>query len=80
MRSVLAGDLGGTKCRFALVTEDFAVHGAQRVDTVRDRGPFLANMRDAIGAALEAAALKMCRRKDRQLFAAPLPTSSRTCA
>ena len=54
MRSVLAGDLGGTKCRFALVTEDFAVHGAQRVDTVRDRGPFLANMRQAIGETLEA--------------------------
>ncbi len=52
MRSVLAGDLGGTKCRFALITEDFGVYGAQRVDTVRVREPFLANMRRAIEATL----------------------------
>jgi glucokinase len=41
LRSVLAGDLGGTKCRFALVSEDFAVHRVQKVPTVRERGPFL---------------------------------------
>ena len=52
MRSVLAGDLGGTKCRFALITEDFAVHGAQRIDTVRVREPFLDNMRAAITETL----------------------------
>ncbi|MBL8754140.1 MAG: ROK family protein, partial [Planctomycetes bacterium] len=41
MRSVLAGDLGGTKCRFALVGEDFAVQHVQHVPTIRDQGPFL---------------------------------------
>ena len=41
MRSVLAGDLGGTKCRFALVSEDFTVHRVRQVPTVRERGPFL---------------------------------------
>jgi glucokinase len=41
LRSVLAGDLGGTKCRFALVSEDFTVHRVRQVPTVRERGPFL---------------------------------------
>jgi len=50
--TVLAGDLGGTKCRFALITEDFGVHCVERVDTVRDRANFLDNMRAAIRATL----------------------------
>jgi len=53
MRTVLAGDLGGTKCRFALITEDYGVHATQRVDTVRDRGPFLERMQAALEAVLE---------------------------
>ena len=52
MPTVLAGDLGGTKCRFALITEDFGVHCVERVDTVRDRTTFLDNMRAAIGATI----------------------------
>jgi glucokinase len=44
MRSVLAADLGGTKCRFALVTEDLRLLGVRRIPTVKERGPFLAAM------------------------------------
>lgn len=44
MRSVLAADLGGTKCRFALVSEDLRVLGVRKVDTVMERGAFLAAM------------------------------------
>lgn len=53
MRSVLAGDLGGTKCRFALVGEDFSVHRVQHVATVRDRVTFLAAFDRAITAILD---------------------------
>ena len=49
MRTVLAADLGGTKCRFALVSEDHGVHCAQRIETIRVREPFLERM----GAALD---------------------------
>lgn len=52
MRTVLAGDLGGTKCRFALVAEDFTVLRVQRVATVRERAPFLADFDRAIAAVL----------------------------
>lgn len=52
MRTVLAGDLGGTKCRYALVAEDFGVHSVQHVPTVRERAPFLAGMERAIEAIL----------------------------
>lgn len=51
MRTVLAGDLGGTKCRIALVAEDFTVHGVQQFATVRQREPFLRALVDAIAAA-----------------------------
>ena len=44
MRSVLTADLGGTKCRFALVTEDLRVLGVRRVDTSMDRVQFVAAM------------------------------------
>ncbi|MCU0867383.1 MAG: ROK family protein [Planctomycetes bacterium] len=54
MRTVLAGDLGGTKCRFALISADFGVHGVQHVPTVRERGPFLAALERAIETILSA--------------------------
>ncbi|MBX3464196.1 MAG: ROK family protein [Planctomycetes bacterium] len=52
MRTVLAGDLGGTKCRYALVGEDFSVHRVQHVATVRDRDEFLRGLDRAITAVL----------------------------
>jgi len=52
MQTVLAGDLGGTKCRFALVAEDLSVHRVQHVATVREQQPFLANFAAAIEAVL----------------------------
>jgi len=52
LRTVLAGDLGGTKCRFALISEDYGVHCVQRVDTIRDREPFLQRMQQAIEQVL----------------------------
>lgn len=50
MRTVLAGDLGGTKCRFALVSEDYGVHRVQHVPTVREREPFLRSLEQALAA------------------------------
>lgn len=52
MRTVLAGDLGGTKCRYALIGEDFSVHRVQHVPTVRERTPFLAGLEQAIATVL----------------------------
>jgi glucokinase len=52
MKTVLAGDLGGTKCRFALVTADYGVHAVERVHTVRDQKVFLAAMEGAISRVL----------------------------
>ena len=52
MRCVLAGDLGGTKCRYALVGEDFGVHRVEHVATVRDRAAFLASLDAAIERVL----------------------------
>ena len=52
MQTVLAGDLGGTKCRFALVGADFSVHRVQHVPTVRERGPFLQALQHALTAIL----------------------------
>lgn len=54
MKSVLAGDLGGTKCRVALVTEDHRVIGAQRLPTSRERAVFLPALEQAFEAALAA--------------------------
>lgn len=48
MRTVLAGDIGGTKCRFALVSADFGVHCVQRVATVREQKAFVAGMSEAV--------------------------------
>ncbi len=53
MRSVLAADLGGTKCRFALVTEDLRVLSVCRVDTIKERGAFLATMEHGLLQVLE---------------------------
>lgn len=53
MRTVLAGDLGGTKCRYALVGEDFSVHRVQHVATIREREPFLAGMDHAVATILQ---------------------------
>lgn len=52
MRSVLAGDLGGTKCRLALVAEDCTIQATQQFATVRERGPFLERFDAAIAACL----------------------------
>lgn len=52
MKTVLAGDLGGTKCRFALIGQDLSVHRVQQVDTVREREPFLAAFAAAVGDVL----------------------------
>ncbi|MEO6595601.1 MAG: ROK family protein [Planctomycetota bacterium] len=49
---MLAGDLGGTKCRFALISADFAVHAVQHVPTVRDRGEFLRGFDRALAQVL----------------------------
>lgn len=54
MKCVLAADLGGTKCRVALVTEDQQVLGAQRIATTRDRATFLPALDAAFEAALAA--------------------------
>ncbi|MEQ1631154.1 MAG: ROK family protein [Planctomycetota bacterium] len=52
MKSVLAGDLGGTKCRVAVVTEDNQIFGAQKLATSRDRAVFLPALEQAFAAAL----------------------------
>lgn len=54
MRTVLTADLGGTKCRFALVDENYGVHAVQRIDTVRDREQFLSRMKGAVEKVLDA--------------------------
>lgn len=51
MRSVLAADLGGTKCRFALVGEDFAVHSVRHVRTPAAGDVFVETMDEAFEAA-----------------------------
>ncbi len=48
--SVLAADLGGTKCRFALVDQDLAVHGARTVPTERTREGLLGGLDGALAA------------------------------
>lgn len=52
MQTVLAGDLGGTKCRFALVGADFGVQRVQHVPTVREREPFLRALENALRTIL----------------------------
>jgi glucokinase len=50
MRSALTADLGGTKVRFALVSEDGRILGVRRLATPRDRVALLAAIDDAFGA------------------------------
>jgi len=52
MRTVLVGDLGGTKCRFALVAADLSVHCVVEVETIREREPFLAEFDRAVTQVL----------------------------
>ena len=59
MKCVLAADLGGTKCRVALVTEDQQVLGAQRIATTRDRATFLPALDAAFEAALAAQTVQL---------------------
>jgi glucokinase len=54
MKTVLAGDLGGTKCRFALVTAEYEVLHVQRFATPRDRSEFLRQSEAALAAILAA--------------------------
>jgi glucokinase len=56
MRSVLAADLGGTKCRFGLVGADWTVHAAHERATQRDRARFLAELEGGLAQTLSAAA------------------------
>ena len=44
MKTVLAADLGGTKCRFALLAEDLSTLGARDVPTPSDQASFLATL------------------------------------
>lgn len=46
MKTVLTGDLGGTKCRFAVLAEDLSVHAVHQVQTPAD-GPSFLTMLDA---------------------------------
>lgn len=48
MKTVLAADFGGTKCRFALVAEDFSVQRVTGFATVRGQQQFLAAVEDAV--------------------------------
>ena len=52
MRTVLAGDIGGTKCRFALVSADFGVHFVERIDTVREHSAFVSGMTTALRSVM----------------------------
>ncbi len=52
MNSVLAGDLGGTKCRFAVVTAALDVVAAVQFATTRDRAAFLSDLEGAIAEVL----------------------------
>lgn len=51
---MLAADLGGTKCRFALVGADFSVQNVHEVRTARGQERFLAEMHAAFAAILAA--------------------------
>lgn len=55
MKTVLSADLGGTKCRFALVTEDLAVIGERQIPTPDDRSAFLAELSSNFSALRELA-------------------------
>ncbi|MCR9246814.1 MAG: ROK family protein [bacterium] len=52
MRTVLAGDLGGTKCRFALVDAELSVHAVIQIPTVREQATFLTEFDAALDRVL----------------------------
>ncbi|MCA8951125.1 MAG: ROK family protein, partial [Planctomycetes bacterium] len=54
MRTVLAGDLGGTKCRFALVSDDLGVHAVTQFATPREQNAFLAEFDAAVDRVIQA--------------------------
>jgi len=56
MKTVLAGDLGGTKCRFALVTAGLEVLHVQRFATPHLRADFLQQTERALAAIAAASA------------------------
>lgn len=53
MRTVLSADLGGTKCRLALVAEDFSVHGVRQFASSRELEPFLRDLDAAAKTLLQ---------------------------
>lgn len=55
MKTVLTGDLGGTKCRFALLAEDLSVHAVRQVPTPTDRAVFLRTLDEELSAIVAAA-------------------------
>ena len=54
MKTVLTGDLGGTKCRFAVLAEDLSVHAVRRVPTPRNRELFRRMLDEDVAAVLAA--------------------------
>lgn len=50
MQTALCADLGGTKCRFGLVAADRSIALVSKVRTPRERGPFLAMLREQFEA------------------------------
>ena len=52
MKTVLTGDLGGMKCRFAVLAEDLSLHATRQVPTPGDGPSFLAMLKDEFGALL----------------------------
>jgi glucokinase len=52
---VLAADLGGTKCRFAFVTDDGEVLDAREVRTTKARAPFLEALESGLREVRDAA-------------------------
>lgn len=54
MKTVLTGDLGGTKCRFALLAQDLSVHAVRQVPTPTDRAVFLRMLEVELAAIIAA--------------------------
>ncbi len=52
MKFVLAADLGGTKARFAAVTEDYRILAVRTVRTVREQAAFVAAMEQGLDGVL----------------------------
>ena len=52
MKTVLAADFGGTKCRFAVLAEDLSVRNARVVPTTMDRAGFLSMIGEELQSVL----------------------------